>query len=134
MISSSLSSFCDGAINEIRMGIIKKPESCSIKAQRGDKLVINYTGKYGAPNWQNVVEFDSSFKEKPFEYVQGDGKLVFGLDTGILSMCKGEKRRMVIPPLLGYGDKGLTDIVPPRATLFFDVELLEIIRKSKDEL
>jgi len=90
--------------------------------QRGQTVVVNYTG------WlTNGTKFDSSVdRGQPFSFVIGTGKVIKGWDEGVASMKVGGKRRLIIPPDLGYGAGGNPPIIPANAQLIFDVELLEI--------
>ena len=90
--------------------------------QVGQTVVVHYTG------WlSDGRKFDSSVdRDVPFEFVLGVGQVIAGWDEGLATMKVGEKRRLTIPPELGYGDVGVPPQIPPDATLIFDVELLEI--------
>lgn len=76
--------------------------------------------------------FDSSIpREQPLTFTVGTGQVIKGWDQGLLGMCAGEKRRLVIPPELGYGASGAGDKIPPDATLIFETELIKIERKEE---
>ncbi len=89
--------------------------------KKGDTIVIHYKGML-----TNGQEFDSSYKRsEPFETQIGVGNVIQGWDQGVIGMKKGGKRRLTIPPSMGYGDQA-TGSIPPNSTLVFDLELLEI--------
>jgi FK506-binding protein 2 len=105
-------------------------ENCKSKASPGSKVSVHYTG------WllKTGKEFDSSVaRNKPFEFKLGAGQVIKGWDEGVQGMCIGEKRRLFIPSGLGYGDRGAGGLIPPGASLVFDVELIGV-KKSKKEL
>lgn len=65
-------------------------------------------------------------RDQPFTFQLGAGQVIKGWDQGLLDMCVGEKRKLTIPAELGYGDRGAGNVIPPKATLHFDVELIHI--------
>ncbi len=91
-------------------------------ARVGATAVVHYTG------WLvDGTKFDSSVdRGSRFDFVLGQGRVIKGWDEGVASMRVGGKRKLTIPPELGYGDRGAGQLIPPGATLVFDVELLEV--------
>lgn len=104
----------------LKYAILK--ETSGEKPQSGQTVSVHYSG--WLPDGKN---FDSSFKRnKPFEFVLGQGQVIRGWDEGIALLHKGEKAQLVIPPELGYGQQGIPGVIPENATLIFDVELVDI--------
>ncbi len=93
---------------------------------KGQRCQMHYTGwlyQGGAKG----AKFDSSVdRGQPFEFVLGVGQVIKGWDEGVASMKVGGKRTLIIPPELGYGARGAGGVIPPNATLLFEVELLGV--------
>ncbi|UPK33849.1 FKBP-type peptidyl-prolyl cis-trans isomerase [Bradyrhizobium sp. 186] len=92
----------------------------------GQICVMHYTG-WLYENGQKGKKFDSSVdRNEPFEFPIGKGRVIAGWDEGVASMKVGGKRTLIIPAQLGYGARGAGGVIPPNATLMFDVELLAV--------
>ena len=93
------------------------------EAQDYNKVVVNYTGKL-----EDGSIFDSSLNpgRGPFTFTLGVGSVIKGWDIGVKGMKVGGRRRLTVPPELGYGNNGAGNVIPPGATLIFDVDLLEV--------
>jgi hypothetical protein len=106
-----------------------KPEECTRQSKAGDELSMHYTGSIddSSAAGEKGKVFDSSLtRGQPFKFVIGSGQVIRGWDAGLLGMCVGEKRELILPPDFGYGDRGAGADIPGGATLKFTVELLEI--------
>jgi len=101
-------------------------EGTGATPKTGQVCSMHYTGwlwEHGAKG----KKFDSSVdRGQPFEFPLGVGKVIKGWDEGVSTMKVGGKRNLVIPPQLGYGSRGAGGVIPPNATLFFEVELLGV--------
>lgn len=94
--------------------------------QPGQICVMHYTG-WLYENGAKGAKFDSSVdRGQPFEFPIGQGRVIAGWDEGVATMKVGGKRTLIIPPELGYGARGAGGVIPPNATLIFDVELLDV--------
>merc|ERR1712126_229341 len=114
-----------GDVKETESGLkveyLSKPDSCEKVARNGDMLSIHYVGTL-----ESGAKFDSSYdRNEPFKFQVGVGQVIKGWEEGTLGMCVGEKRKLIVPPELGYGDQGAGDIIPGGATLYFEVELID---------
>ncbi len=101
-------------------------EGTGASPKTGQTCVMHYTGWL----WENGAKgkkFDSSLdRGQPFEFPLGQGRVIKGWDEGVATMKIGGKRTLLIPPGLGYGARGAGGVIPPNATLLFEVELLGV--------
>ncbi|KAI7889270.1 FK506-binding protein 2B [Mucor mucedo] len=117
---------------DLQIGILKRvpAEKCLVRSNNGDQLSMHYTGTL----FDTGVKFDSSLdRNDPFVFEIGKGQVIGGWEQGLLNMCIGEKRKLTIPPHLGYGDRGSYPVIPGGATLVFEVELLDIKKGQRNE-
>jgi FKBP-type peptidyl-prolyl cis-trans isomerase FkpA len=92
------------------------------EAVSGKTVSVHYTGTL-----TNGSKFDSSLdRNQPFQFRLGAGQVIQGWDKGVAGMKVGGQRRLTIPPELGYGARGFPPVIPPNATLMFDVQLLDV--------
>jgi len=106
-------------ITDIKAGTDAMPKS-------GRICVMHYTG-WLYLNGAKAAKFDSSVdRGQPFEFPIGTGRVIKGWDEGVAGMKVGGKRTLIIPPDLGYGARGAGGVIPPNATLIFEVELLGV--------
>ena len=106
--------------NGVQVEILK--EGTGIEAKNSNVVAVHYTGIL-----ENGAKFDSSVDRGiPFEFTLGAGQVIRGWDIGVEGMKAGEKRKLTIPPDLAYGSRGAGGVIPPNATLIFEVELLAI--------
>jgi FKBP-type peptidyl-prolyl cis-trans isomerase len=97
-------------------------EGTGTEATTGSAVAVHYTG------WlTDGTKFDSSLdRGQPFQFTLGQGMVIQGWDEGVVGMKIGGKRKLTIPPEMGYGERGAGGVIPPGATLVFEVELLEV--------
>ncbi len=104
----------------LRYKVIQKGDG--VKAEKGKTVSVHYKGSL-----TDGTVFDSSYKRnQPIDFPLGMGNVIAGWDEGIALLQVGDKARFVIPPYLGYGESGAGGVIPPNATLVFDVELVEV--------
>ncbi len=88
----------------------------------GDTITVNYVGTL-----LDGTKFDSSIdRGQPFQFTPGQNSVIQGWELGVIGMKVGEKRKLTIPPELGYGANGAGEVIPPNATLIFEIDLLSI--------
>ncbi len=92
------------------------------EAKSGDTVAVHYRGTL-----TDGKEFDSSYKtNQPFSFTIGEGRVIKGWDQGVPGMKVGGKRKLTIPSDLGYGEAGSPPVIPPNATLIFEIELVDV--------
>ncbi|KAM7407844.1 hypothetical protein PAMA_003555 [Pampus argenteus] len=125
----SLCSVCaaaDEPDEEVKIEVLFKPDQCEKQSKRGDLVNVHYDGFLA----KDGSQFYCSRSDKaghPQWVVLGVGQIIKGLDVGMMDMCPGEKRKITVPPVLAFGEKGKGP-VPPNATLVFEVELYTVSR------
>ncbi len=121
------SSKLDANVTELKKIDVK--QGTGTEAPAGKAVVVHYTGWLhdpAAPDGKGA-KFDSSRdRGVPFGFMLGAGRVIKGWDEGVVGMKVGGQRTLVIPPALGYGERGAGGVIPPNATLIFDVELIEV--------
>ena len=119
--------------SKLRIGITHRPTFCSAKSKNGDFLSVHYNGTL----WTNDDVFDSSLlREEPFVFQLGKKQMHEGFERGLQNMCVGERRKIVVPSELAYGEVGgygseSANKIKPNATLVFKVELLDILTEEE---
>jgi FKBP-type peptidyl-prolyl cis-trans isomerase len=127
--SSTTSSKMDAKLNELQK--IDNKLGTGAEAIKGASVVVHYPGWLYAPAAPDHkgTKFDSSRdRNEPFVFPLGGGRVIRGWDEGVAGMKVGGQRTLIIPPDMGYGSRGAGGVIPPGATLVFDVELLDVKR------
>jgi FKBP-type peptidyl-prolyl cis-trans isomerase FkpA len=125
--SPPISSKTDAMVTELKKIDVK--QGTGAEAVSGKPVLVHYTGWLYDPSKpdQKGAKFDSSLDRKvPFGFIIGAGRVIKGWDEGVAGMKVGGQRTLIIPPAMAYGDRGAGGVIPPNATLIFDVELVEV--------
>jgi len=125
--TASLSSRIGANVTELKKLDVK--QGTGAEAVAGKAVIVHYTGWLYDPEAADGhgKKFDSSVdRQVPFGFILGAGRVIKGWEEGVVGMKVGGKRTLVIPPALAYGAQGAGGVIPPNATLVFDVELLDV--------
>lgn len=107
---------------EDKLIILDEKVGTGVEAVTGKKVTVNYVGTL-----LDGTKFDSSYdRSEPFAFNLGAGEVIKGWDQGVVGMKVGGKRKLTIPSSLGYGETGAGGVIPPNATLIFEIELLKV--------
>ncbi|NXG41573.1 FKBP7 isomerase, partial [Psilopogon haemacephalus] len=114
------------AAAEVKIEVLHLPEVCSPKSKKGDLLNAHYDG-FLANDGSKFYCSRTQNEGHPKWFVLGVGQVIKGLDIAMMNMCPGEKRKVIIPPSLAYGEQGYAQgKIPPNATLIFEIELYAV--------
>eukprot|EP01104_Vermistella_antarctica_P012633 TRINITY_DN36_c0_g1_i2.p1 TRINITY_DN36_c0_g1~~TRINITY_DN36_c0_g1_i2.p1 ORF type:complete len:154 (+),score=27.51 TRINITY_DN36_c0_g1_i2:35-463(+) len=109
--------------DKLQIDVQFEPTDCTVKSKKGDTVSVHYTGTLLATG----AKFDSSRdRGQPLDFGLGAGRVIRGWDEGLLDMCVGEKRKLTIPPAMGYGPRGFGKVIPPNSWLVFETELMAL--------
>ncbi len=128
MSAVSPAAFAQGSPSVTASGLILADTKAGTgaEAKSGNTCTMHYTG-WLYENGNKGAKFDSSLdRGEPFAFRLGEGQVIKGWDEGVAGMKVGGKRTLIIPPELGYGARGAGGVIPPNATLLFEVELLGV--------
>ncbi|KAF8416801.1 putative FKBP-type peptidyl-prolyl isomerase [Terfezia claveryi] len=104
---------------------------CERKTRKGNTIGVHYRGTLESDG----SKFDASYdRGQPFTFILGQGRVIKGWDEGLLDMCVGEKRKLTIPYQYAYGENGRPPVIPPKATLIFETELVSIDGSGHEDL
>ncbi|XP_052491839.1 peptidyl-prolyl cis-trans isomerase FKBP7 isoform X1 [Budorcas taxicolor] len=113
---------------EVKIEVLHRPENCSKTSKKGDLLNAHYDG-FLAKDGSKFYCSRTQNEGHPKWFVLGVGQVIKGLDIGMMDMCPGEKRKLIIPPSFAYGKEGYAEgKIPPDATLIFEIELYAVTK------
>lgn len=116
-------------VTSLQVGVRHRPDPCTKKASNGDELSVHYAGYLA----ENLKPFDDSYSRgSPFKFTIGASQVIKGWDIGLMGACLGEKRRLVIPYNMAYGERGSPPVIPSKSALVFDVSVEDIQSKKQD--
>jgi len=117
---------------DVQIDVLSKPDACDRVAKNGDTISMLYKGNlFDVASGEIGKEFDSNIgRGQTFDFKLGEGQVIQGWEKGVPGMCVGEKRKLTVPPELAYGDAGFSTVIPPKSTLVFEIELVDV--KSGD--
>ncbi|XP_028262283.1 peptidyl-prolyl cis-trans isomerase FKBP11 [Parambassis ranga] len=115
----------DGAVEELQVESLVKPETCSVLSTMGDTLQIHYTGKL-----MDGKVIDSSLSRDPLVVELGKRTVIAGLEQSLVGVCEGQKIKATIPSHLAYGKKGYPPTIPGDAALEFEVEVISLSKQT----
>lgn len=114
-------------VTELKIETLTAPSADAARPTKGKKVIVHYTG-WLYDNGTKGKKFDSSLdRGEPFEFPVGMGYVIQGWDQGVLKMQKGGKYMLTIPSHMGYGTRGAGALIPPNATLMFEIELIDFV-------
>ncbi len=118
------------------MRVVTKPEECRRRSKPGQFLMVEYSGwiDESSKTGEKGKLFDTNVGQRPFGFKLGTGKVIQGWDQGLMDMCEGEIRDLIVPPLFAYGDDGNEPFIPAGATLKFQIKLRKIMIDDSNDV
>lgn len=111
-------------VSNVKTTLLQKTSKPSPFPEIGNTVLVHYTGWVAQADGTPGRQIDSSVNRNPLQFTIGLNQVIKGFEEGVMQMQVGEKRRLIVPPDLGYGTHGVGLFIPPNSTLIFDVELL----------